>query len=198
MVKADGDWALKDSILTIAGKNYQVRMLTDSALLLEYNAEKENFLMLYAKGMHSLKAQNDFDSYFLKNHGIKISWEELYKVVETMPTLMECGELNEYQERRSCHEEKLSDFISKNLIYPTEAKSKKCEGTVYVKFIVEKDGTITNAEILRSIGHGCDEEALRLIKTMPKWSPGKQRGTPVRVSSMQPIKFSLKNQDKKN
>ena len=63
--------------------------------------------------------------------------------------------------------------------------------TVYVTFVVERSGAVTDVKILRGIGGGCDEEAVRVVKNMPKWEPGKQRGKPVRVQFNMPIKFTL-------
>jgi len=82
-------------------------------------------------------------------------------------------------------------FLSENIKYPQAAREASVQGTVYITFVVEADGTITNTRVLRGIGKGCDEEALRVIKLMPKWLPGKQRGKPVRVQFNLPIKFSL-------
>jgi protein TonB len=62
---------------------------------------------------------------------------------------------------------------------------------VYLNFVVEKDGSITNVTVLRPIGGGCDEEAVRVIENMPKWKPGLQHGKPVRVSFNLPVKFTL-------
>jgi len=66
-------------------------------------------------------------------------------------------------------------------------------GTVYITFVVEKDGRLTNIKILRGIGFGCDKEAIRLVKGMPKWNPGKQRGRPQRVKYNLPIRFMTIN-----
>jgi protein TonB len=63
---------------------------------------------------------------------------------------------------------------------------------VYVTFVVEKDGSIGQARVLRGIGGGCDEEALRVVRSMPKWEPGIQRGKPVRVQYNLPFRFTLK------
>jgi protein TonB len=71
------------------------------------------------------------------------------------------------------------------------AKESGIQGTVYVTFVVEKDGSITDVRVLRGIGGGCDEEAVRVVKNSPKWSPGKQRGKPVRVQYNLPVKFIL-------
>jgi len=82
-------------------------------------------------------------------------------------------------------------FLQNNIKYPQMARESNIQGTVYVTFVVEKDGRVTDVRVLRGIGGGCDEEAIRVIKAMPKWNPGKQRGKPVRVQFNMPIKFSL-------
>ena len=87
--------------------------------------------------------------------------------------------------------EALYKFIQDSLRYPKEALEKKIEGKVYVSFVVEKDGTITNPKILRDIGGGCGKEAVRMVMTMPKWLPGKQGGVPVRIVYNLPIRFVL-------
>ena len=83
-------------------------------------------------------------------------------------------------------------FIQRNLHYPTQAIDNDVSGKVYVTFVVEKDGSIGNPKLLRDIGFGCGAEAIRVVKAMPKWNPGKQRGKPVRVQFNLPISFSLK------
>jgi len=88
--------------------------------------------------------------------------------------------------------EAMLKFIGSNLIYPDLARQYGVSGTVYVSFIVEKDGNITNIEIERGIGFGCDAASIDLIKSMPKWNPGKQREIPVRVKLRLPVKFKLK------
>ena len=88
----------------------------------------------------------------------------------------------------------LIDFVGKNIQYPQEAKEKNISGRVFVGFVIEKDGSVSNVEVVRGIGGGCDEEAVRVIKGMPKWEPGKQKGKPVRVNYMMPINFKLGNE----
>ena len=85
----------------------------------------------------------------------------------------------------------MMSFLHKNMTYPLLAKEANISGTVYIEFIVEKDGSITNVVLLREIGGGCDEEAVRVINMMPKWSCGLQNGRPVRVKFTLPVKFSL-------
>jgi TonB family protein len=88
-------------------------------------------------------------------------------------------------------EEAFLRYLSENINYPHEAREASICGTVYITFVIERDGTINDVRVLRGIGGGCDEEAVRVISKMPRWLPGKQRGKPVRVQFNMPIKFSL-------
>ncbi len=103
---------------------------------------------------------------------------EIFTVVESMP---------EFPGGESA----LYKFLAKNIEYPQIANEGGIQGRVFVTFVVEKDGSITDVRVLRGIGGGCDEEAIRVVKSMPKWKPGKQRGKPVRVQYNLPIKFTL-------
>lgn len=85
------------------------------------------------------------------------------------------------------------EFLRRNIRYPTNAKMAGIQGTVWVGFVVGKDGKIEDAHILRGIGVDCDEEALRVVNQMPAWTPGKQRGIPVKVRFQMPIKYTLKD-----
>ncbi len=89
-------------------------------------------------------------------------------------------------------EQALFNYLSKSIKYPPMAKDAGVQGIVYVTFVVEPDGNITNVKVLRGIGAGCDDEALRVVKAMPKWKPGKQRGKSVRVQFNLPIRFTLR------
>lgn len=82
-------------------------------------------------------------------------------------------------------------FLQENIKYPQLARESGIQGTVYVTFVVETDGRVTDVRVLRGIGGGCDEEAVRVIQAMPRWNPGKQRGKPVRVQFNMPIRFTL-------
>ena len=103
---------------------------------------------------------------------------EIFTVVEEMPEFP--GGPSE-----------MMKFLANNLTYPEQARRQKIEGRVFVNFVVEKDGAVSNVTILRGIGAGCDEEAIRVVELMPKWTPGYQRGQAVRVSFNLPIKFAL-------
>ena len=104
--------------------------------------------------------------------------EEIFMVIETQP---------EYPGGV----DSLYAFVARNINYPAEAKAQKIEGRVFVTFVVEKDGTLSNLKILRDIGAGCGEEVLRVLRKMPKWTPGKHRGKNVRVQFNLPVSFTL-------
>lgn len=104
------------------------------------------------------------------------SGSEVFVVVETMPTFPGGNP---------------QGWIAKNIKYPVIAVENGIQGKVYLQFVIEKDGSITNAKVIRGIDTSIDNEALRVIKTMPNWNPGKQRGNPVRVTYTMPIAFSL-------
>ncbi len=88
-------------------------------------------------------------------------------------------------------DKKRIEFLTENIKYPVEARESGVQGTVYVGFVVEKDGSIKDARVLRGIGKGCEDEALRVIRQMPKWKPGTQRRQPVNVQMTLPITFVL-------
>ncbi|MCI5056972.1 MAG: energy transducer TonB [Flavobacteriales bacterium] len=104
--------------------------------------------------------------------------EKVYTIVEQMPRFIG-GEVA------------LNQYISDSLRYPELAKKAGIRGTVYLQFTIEKDGSLADIKVMRGIGGGCDEEALKLVKAMPKWLPGRQASDIVRCSYNLPIKFEL-------
>ena len=82
-------------------------------------------------------------------------------------------------------------FLQENLHYPEFAVRNGIQGTVFVTFVVDADGSLSNVRVLRGIGGTCDEGAIRVVKAMPKWIPGRQRGEAVRVQFNLPIRFSI-------
>lgn len=106
---------------------------------------------------------------------VEIPTQEVYTFAEQMPEFN--GDLNKY--------------IHQYLVYPKQAREQGLEGKVIVEFIIEKDGRVTHANILKKGGSGFDEEALRLVKNMPNWKPGKQNGKPVSIKYFLPINFKL-------
>jgi protein TonB len=85
----------------------------------------------------------------------------------------------------------LRTFLSKSLNYPRSAANAGISGRVFVSFVVNTDGSLTDVHVLKGIGFGCDEEAIRVIRKMPNWRPGKQSGRAVRVKFNLPIAFTL-------
>lgn len=85
----------------------------------------------------------------------------------------------------------LFKYISENINYPPIAKENGIQGKVFIQFVVGKTGTITNVNVLRGVDPSLDKEAVRVVKSMPKWKPGKQRGKPVFVRYQVPINFKL-------
>lgn len=115
---------------------------------------------------------------------------EIFKVVEEMPRFPGCErEHLTKPEKEACATNLLLAYLNKNLRYPSFALDNGIEGTVVIGFVVEPDGTISNAKIVRDIGGGCGEEALRVVKAMPAWRPGMQSGRAVRVQFNLPVRF---------
>jgi len=104
--------------------------------------------------------------------------EPIFVVVESMPSFP-----GGY--------EGLMTYLQENIKYPIHAKELNIQGKVFLTFVVEKDGSVTDVVLLRGIGGGCDEEAIKVVQNMPKWNPGKQRNVPVRVRYNLPVNFKL-------
>ncbi|HCS22042.1 MAG TPA: energy transducer TonB [Bacteroidetes bacterium] len=103
---------------------------------------------------------------------------EIFVVVEDMPSF-------------PGGQDSMTKFIAANLVYPVKAKENNIQGRVLIEFVVDEKGKVTNAKVVKGIGSGCDEEALRIVNSMPNWNPGKQRNKPVKVRFVLPIRFQL-------
>ena len=112
-----------------------------------------------------------------------------------MPRFPGCEDLPSKEERKQCADKKMLEFIYKNIKYPAIARENGVEGVAVVQFVVEKDGSITDAKVVRDPGAQTGAEALRVVELMKDqaitWIPGKQRGRPVRVQFNLPVKFRL-------
>lgn len=104
--------------------------------------------------------------------------QQIFQIVEEMPEFP--GGMGECLK-----------FLMKNAKYPTISQENGVQGKVSVKFVIEKDGSIADPVVVRGVDPYLDKEALRVVKSMPKWKPGKQRGKPVRVSYTVPVIFKL-------
>lgn len=105
---------------------------------------------------------------------------DVYQIVEQMPEF-------------PGGEAELFHYISKNIHYPQEAKEKGIQGRVFIGFVIEKDGSVSNIRNLRGVDSELDAEAIRVVESMPRWKPGMHRGEPVRVSYQIPIVFKLED-----
>jgi len=119
-----------------------------------------------------------FHSAFAQSKAIELDTNTVYSVVEQMPEFP--GGMD-----------KMNAFISKAIKYPASEVEAKNQGNVYVQFIVSEAGELTNFEVVNGQTEGLNTEALRVVKTMPKWKPGKQNGRLVKVKCVIPIEFKL-------
>ena len=110
--------------------------------------------------------------------------KDVYTIVENMPEF-------------PGGQDSMFYFLAKNIIYPKEAKEKGIEGKVYVNFTVNKDGSIGDVKVIRGVHPLLDNEAVRVVKSFPKWKPGIQRGELVRVSYNLPITFKMSTPEEK-
>ena len=129
--------------------------------------------------VEEMEVEEETEMEYIEEVEEEVVEDEIFKIVEDMPTF-------------PGGEEELFRYLGKSIKYPAMARDAGITGVVYVTFMVDKDGTIKNVEVLRGIGGGCDEEAIRVIKKMPKWKAGKQRGKAVKVQFNLPIRFTLK------
>jgi len=114
-----------------------------------------------------------------------------FAVVESVPIFPGCEDAKDNDERKTCFQQKVLIFVSNNFEFPEMAKEMGIQGRVYVNFVIEKNGSITNVEIVRGVDPLLDDEAVRVVKKLPKLIPAKQRGKPVRMSFTLPINAKL-------
>lgn len=117
---------------------------------------------------------------------------EIFAVVEEMPRFPGCEDQKMSKaEKKSCAEKAMLEYVYSHIKYPSLARSSGIEGIAAVSFVVEKDGSLQDFQIVRDPGGGLGKEASRVVKLMPKWIPGKQRGNAVRVKYTLPVKYKL-------
>ena len=124
------------------------------------------------------------------------SEERPVRICETMPQLAQCADMEKDQANR-CTQMSVMQLVADEISYPEEAKSQGLEGTVYVSFIVEKDGTVNEVKVLRGVGDSpaaqtLSAEAMRAVSTLPEFSPGlNENGEAVRVNMVSPVRYLL-------
>ena len=152
-------------------------VVTTDLKIVDDDADIKNEVGLIDASDNASKAQEEFVPVEVKEE-VQEEEEEIFITVEEDPEFP--GGL-----------EALGKYLSENIKYPQLAKENNITGRVYVTFVVEKNGTVANVKVLRDIGGGCGAEAVRVVKTMPKWKPGKQRGQAVRTQFNLPVGFYL-------
>ncbi len=150
--------------------------LTDLIEIVEDDLEMEDELELEDVEDDTENTVNDTQNWSDFGTGEDTGEGEIFVVVEDNPIFPEGN---------------VTAWINKRIKYPTIAQENGITGRVIVKFVIEKDGSVTNVEVLRGVDPSLDKEAVRVINLMPKWRPGKQRGRSVRVAYTLPIIFQL-------
>ncbi len=111
---------------------------------------------------------------------------------EEMPRFPGCENMGlEVEELKECSQRKLLEYIYMNIKYPKRSRRKNIQGEAKVRFVIDKDGSITDIKVLRGVSKDIKEELLSIITSMPKWRPGMQDGEPVRVQFNLPVNFQL-------
>lgn len=129
--------------------------------------------------VEDLEIDEDTEIEFIEEVEEEVVEEKIFSIVEEMPSF-------------PGGDEALLKYLGKNIKYPAIAKDAGIQGTVYVTFVVDEKGDVRDVKVLRSIGGGTDEEAIRVVENMPRWKPGKQRGKAVKVQYNLPIRFTLR------
>jgi len=129
--------------------------------------------------------------------GVPISGTGLGKPEEIIPTVVEPPKFTDFAEVMPVYEGGLSamiKFLRKNLHYPSSARMTGIEGSVYIRFVIDGQGAVTDVEVIKGINGALDKEAIRVIAKMPRWKPGRQHNLPVNVRMVLPIKFKLEGE----
>lgn len=135
-------------------------------------------------------------------NGVWSQTSEEMRAVEVMPMFPGCESVENLEERKKCADRRMLEFLYSNLKYPEVARTNNIEGTVIVNFVVEKDGSISNEQVIRSVSAEIDEAALDAVREMRNqnilWHPGLQSGKPVRVTFNMPLRFKLEDNNSKS
>ena len=119
---------------------------------------------------------------------------EIFTIVEDMPIFPGCEGKGSKDEIKQCTDNEIYKFIAENTKYPPMMRDAGVSGTVYIRYLIDEKGQVKDVKVLRGVASGkqLDDEAVRVIKSIPKMKPGRQRGKPVRVQYTVPVRFNLK------
>lgn len=182
---------LKDEVIEIeVPKEIQIEKPKPKVKAKEFNPEEDEKLRIIddKKEVVETKVENPIIDSNLVSEEI----QEQEEIGEKEPEIEVIEDFVDKKPSFPGGEQKLYEFLSKNITYPQMAKQANIQGKVFIQFVVEKDGSITNVKVMRGIGSGCDKEAERVIKKMPKWSPGWKDGLTVRTRFNIPVFYKLK------
>jgi protein TonB len=135
--------------------------------------------------------QNDTGNDAVEGTGAVIFEDPVEEVLKTQGTEDVIFTVVEQQAEFPGGFEAMGKFLAKNMKYPAVARRMGIEGSVYVSFVIDKEGKISDPQVIKGISTECDNEAIRVIQLMPPWKPGKQNGQPVKCRFVLPIKFKL-------
>ncbi len=153
----------------------EAKTITEVIEIVEDDAEIEETIIASTDDMGEVVEIKDIENVVVAEPEKE---EEIFQVVENMPEFP--GGMAE-----------LMKYLQKNIKYPTISQENGVQGRVIVQFVVNRDGSIVDPVVLKSVDPYLDKEALRVVKAMPKWKPGEQRGKPVRVKFTLPVQFRL-------
>ena len=128
----------------------------------------------------------------IAQNGIGYPQEDVVKVAEVMPVLKTCASLDDRTERETCTNQGMMEHIMNKLIYPEDAQQAGIEGTVFVQFVIDQRGQISEAKAMKG-PEALTKAAVRVVKELPGFVPGMQKGKPVDVEYVLPIRFALPN-----
>ncbi len=128
---------------------------------------------------------------FLLLVSFQLSAQNVLTSADEMPLFNGCDDISNKDDKEKCSNSKLIEFIHTHLVYPQEAREEGIEGSLYAQFVVTKTGSIENIKVLNFIGEGFEDEVIRVIKSMPPWTPGKNNGVAQNIQLRMPISFSL-------
>ncbi len=177
----DGEWNYLDSL----GNIYYMQTYKNGELngkTISYNKDGS---------IHKESLYKNGELVEEENKNAPTEEEEVFKIVEEMPHLSLCAEVEGLEERRNCSNQALLKYIYSNIKYPRSARQQGIQGKAYIQFIVEKDGSLAEIETLQGVCADIEAECHRVIKSLPDWEPGKQRGEAVKVLFTLPIAFRL-------
>lgn len=136
----------------------------------------------------------DMETEIFEQPEMEIEEEQIFISVEHMPTFSGCENESTEQAKQSCTYGKIMQYVSKNVDYPAMAKDAGIEGRVFITFVIDAEGEVTDVELLRGVPGGelLDKEAVRVVQSMPDFNPGRQRGKAVSVRYNLPVNFTLR------